>query len=41
MYCVNYLQDALEYLMRFQMWGHALMLASKMDKKVHNDIMNR
>lgn len=34
-------QDALEYTMRYGLWGHAMVLASKMDKKVQNEVTNR
>ncbi|XP_068695445.1 protein transport protein Sec16A-like isoform X2 [Montipora foliosa] len=34
-------KDALEYCMRNGLWGHAMMLAAKMDKKVHNDVITR
>ena len=27
--------------MRNGLWGHAMMLAAKMDKKVHNDVITR
>ena len=27
--------------MKFGLWGHAMMLASKLDKKVQNDVTNR
>ena len=27
--------------MRYGLWGHAMVLASKMDKKVQNEVTNR
>ena len=35
------MQEALEYCMHAGLWGHAMLLASKMDKKVHNDVTTR
>lgn len=35
------LQDALEWAMKNNLWGHALFLASKMDTKAHANVMTR
>ncbi|CAL7947946.1 unnamed protein product [Xylocopa violacea] len=34
-------QDALEYAMNEGLWGHALFLASKLDKRTHASVMTR
>ncbi|XP_074626048.1 uncharacterized protein LOC141884189 isoform X4 [Acropora palmata] len=34
-------KDAMEHCMHNGLWGHAMMLASKMDKKVTNDVTTR
>ena len=38
---LSYLQDALESAMRNSLWGHALLLASKMDGRTHANVMTR
>lgn len=35
------LQDALESAMKNGLWGHALLLASKMDSRTHARVMTR
>lgn len=35
------LQDALESAMKNGLWGHALLLASKMDNRTHARVMTR
>ena len=35
------LQDALEAAMKVGLWGHALLLASKMDNRTHARVMTR
>lgn len=35
------LQDALESAMKSGLWGHALLLASKMDSRTHARVMTR
>lgn len=35
------LQDALEAAMKGGLWGHALLLASKMDNRTHARVMIR
>ena len=35
------LQDALEWAIKHNLWGHALFLASKMDTKTHASVMTR
>lgn len=35
------LQDALESAMKNALWGHALLLASKMDSRTHARVMTR
>ena len=34
-------QDALEAAMKGGLWGHALLLASKMDNRTHARVMTR
>ena len=41
MWNLLWLQDALEWAIKQNLWGHALFLASKMDPKTHASIMTR
>ena len=41
MFVVFLLQDALEYCMRYRLWGHAMMLSLKLDKKIQVEVSNR
>lgn len=39
--CLSAPQDALESAMKHGLWGHALLLASKMDNRTHARVMTR
>lgn len=39
--CVACLQEALEEAMSSGLWGHALFLASRMDSRSYNNVLNR
>ena len=34
-------QDAIDWAMKNNLWGHALFLASKMDSRAHANVMTR
>lgn len=35
------MQDALEWAMKSDLWGHALLLASRTDARTHSNVMLR
>ena len=39
--CIIVFQEALDWAMKKELWGHALYLASKMEAKTHASVMTR